>query len=110
MAEPSGGGDEVFGGSAVALDEVTAGAHEVDEIVGGIDPGDGTDQRGGVLDVAADDLHPRRPRSSGHPRRVADHDPHLVALFQQQRDQTAADVAGCAGDQDLHACSPYFSR
>ncbi len=47
---------------------------------------------------------PRRDRPTAGRRcgRVADHDTNVVAAIEQTRNESAADVACCAGDEDLH--------
>jgi hypothetical protein len=57
MLEMSTGCDEVFCGPSVALGEIAAGVHEVDEVVSPVHSVEGGPDRLGILDVSASHFH-----------------------------------------------------
>ena len=50
--------------------------------------------------VAGNHLYLARPRSRKIAGVASDEDPNAVSLLHQSRGQPAADVSGCAGDQN----------
>ena len=104
--QASGGGGEVPCRRAVALDEAGTAAHQVDEVVGGLDTVERRRQGFRFLDVALHDVHVIGPGPSGDAAPVADHHADVVTLVEQLRHEPTADVTGGAGDQDLHDRSP----
>ena len=90
---------ERLGPAAVGLPVVRARGHRVDQVVRGVDPGEGRPQRRGLPDVAAHDLgrrrQPRRPAGPGGGSSGAGAGRALEA-----RVQPPADVAGRAGQED----------
>ena len=84
---------------AVALGEVAAGRHRVDQVVRDVHAFQG---RPGLLRpgrVRLRDLHPAAPRPAAQPVGRAHHAAHVMARRQQFGYQPPADVAGRAGHQ-----------
>ena len=106
VLEVSTSRDEVSRCSPVAFCEIAAGAHEVDQIIGRFDSVESAGERLGVLDVSAGGFYRRGPRPARDSSRVAHHDLDVVALFEQSGHEAAADVAGSAGDENLHVFLP----
>ena len=91
---------------AVSVDEAPPAVHEVNQVVGGVDSGENGAQGRRVLDVAPDDLDAIGPLPAGDASRVADHDTNVVAAIEKAGNESPADIAGCAGDKDLHLQPP----
>ena len=79
--------------------EARSGRHGVDQVVKHVDAVQGRAQGIAVVEAALDDLDVGQPRNAGDLGRRADQDLHGVPGLQQPGDQTAADVAGGAGDE-----------
>ncbi len=84
----------------ITLVESLAGAHAVDQVVGGTDTLQCGPQRVRPEHVGLDHIDPIEPRPLAQPAGVARHHPHRVTGSEQRRNESSADVSGCASDQD----------
>ena len=94
-----GGLARVLSGPAVALGEVRAGGHRVHEVVDGVDAREGGGQGVGVEGVGLRKLD-AGPLASLQRLEPPSRGPDGVSRRQQPGYKVAADVAGCAQNQD----------
>jgi hypothetical protein len=85
----------------IALMEIPAAAHAVNEIESRVDPTHGGCERNAVEYIADDNMRALMPWPSLQPRRVAHHAADSVSRVEQSGRETAADIARRSGNQEL---------
>ena len=95
------GGAEVLGALPVALGKIPLAAHGMDQVIGGIDPGQGLPQGSGVEGVALGYLD-LVPNGGTDFAGIADQQTDgQVGPVEETLGQSSADITCGAGDQDL---------
>ena len=94
----------VASAGAVGLLEVVAVAHRVDEVVDGVEPREGPEQRRPVEHVGGHDLDIGPPRHAVEPARGAGQATDPVPRAQQFRHEPSAHIASGADDADSRSC------